>query len=412
MPDLIINNVTYLDLASGEAVPGSGVRIADRRIVEVAKGRRISGSAPELDGEARTLMPGLIDAHTHAAITTLDMATLTHRRATRIGVEAKQNLEAMLRRGFTTVRDAGGLDRGIAEALEARQIIGPRVFRSGRFISQTGGHGDFEQPHPNPHLCACHIASNWLSHVADGADAVRRAVREELKDGADQIKVMASGGVSSPTDSVEMTQYTKEELRAAVVEAASRGTYVLTHAFVPESIIRAVRAGVRSIEHGNLLDAATAREMKEHDAFLVPTLVTFEQLALVGEQWKYPAESIEKLRHVLDEGARAVQFALDADVKVGFGSDLMGEAHPAQGRELLLRARIQTPLDVLRSATLINAELLNREGELGVVEVGALADLLLVDGDPLSDLSLLADPNRDAIDLIMRDGEVVHSAIH
>ncbi|KUL58725.1 MULTISPECIES: metal-dependent hydrolase family protein [unclassified Streptomyces] len=410
MSELIIKAATLLDLESGELVPGSSVRVSGERIVQVAPGRRITGDAPVLDAAGRTLMPGLIDAHVHAAVTTLDMPAMARRPSSRIGIEAAGLLEGMLRRGFTTVRDAGGLDRGVAEALDAGLIEGPRVFRSGRVISQTGGHGDFTPASDEPRLCACHIHSDWFAQVADGADAVRRAVREELKNGAHQIKIMASGGISSPTDPLDMVQYTAEEIRAAVTEAEARHTYVLAHAFTPEAIIQAVTAGVRSIEHGNLLDAAAARVMAEHGAFLVPTLVTLEQLAEVGRRWHYPQQSIDKLQHVLSEGEKAVHLALDAGVRVGFGTDLLGEAHPEQSRELLLRARVQSPLDVLRSATAVNAELLGRTGELGAVAPGALADLLLVAGNPLEDLSPLADSGA-GIDLVMRGGEVVSSRI-
>lgn len=409
MTGLIIHEANLLDLESGETTPHSSVCVEGDRVVEVRPGGRISADLPALDAEGRTLMPGLIDAHVHAAITTLDMAALTRRRPTRVGIEAKGILERMLRRGFTTVRDAGGLDRGIADAIDAGQIRGPRVFRSGRFISQTGGHGDFEPSTGRSDLCACHVLSDAYSHVADGADAVRRAVREELKDGAHQIKVMASGGVSSPTDPVDMVQYTSEELRAAVVEARSRGTYVLAHAFVPDAIVQAVLAGVRSIEHGNLLDAATARVMAEHEAFLVPTLTVFEQLGVVGRQSGYPEHSLEKLEAVRTAGIDAVRLALDAGVRVGFGTDGIGETHPAQSRELLLRAEAQSALDVLRSATLVNADLLNRTGELGVVAPGAYADLLLLAGNPLEDLSVLVEPDGAGIDLVVRNGEVVHS---
>ncbi|MGY0489475.1 amidohydrolase family protein [Streptomyces sp. WG-D5] len=408
MSELIVRNAVLLDMESGESQPASSVRVSGERIVEVAPGRRLTGDAPVLDAGGRTLMPGLIDAHVHAAVSTLDMPVMARRPATHIGIQAAGLLEAMLRRGFTTVRDAGGLDRGVTDALDAGLFNGPRVFRSGRVISQTGGHGDFAPASNDPHLCACHISSTWFAHVADGSDAVRRAVREELKGGAHQIKIMASGGLSSPTDPVDMVQYTPEEIRAATTEAAARGSYVMAHAFAPDAIVQAVTAGVRSIEHGLLLDAASAQVMAEHGAFLVPTLVVVEQLAEVGRRWGYPAESLDKVRAVLTSGAEAISVALDAGVRVGFGTDLLGESHPAQSREFLLRAEIQSPLDVLRSATIVNAELLGHAHELGRIAPGALADLLLVSGDPLHDLSLLADDGA-GIDLVMRGGEVVLS---
>ena len=408
MTALLLRNAALLDVAAGELVGGSSVRVENDRIVDVGLGTALSASddVPVIDCDGRTLMPGLIDAHVHAALTTLDLAALAHRPATRMGIEAKAVLEGMLRRGFTTVRDAGGLDRGLQESLDAGLIDGPRVFRSGRVLSQTGGHGDTTPVSNEPHLCACHIETTGFAHIADGVDAVRRAVREELKGGAHQIKIMAGGGVATPTDPIDMIQYTGEEIRAAVVEAASRRTYAFAHAYVPDAIVQAVHAGVRSIEHGNLLDAAAAQEMAAHGTFLVPTLVVYEQIAEVGRRWGFPPASLAKLDDVRAAGLRAVELALDAGVRVGFGTDLLGETHPAQSRELLLRSQVQSPADVLRSATVVNADLLGRSGELGVLAPGAYADLLLVDGDPLTDIDVLARTD-ECLQLVMRAGAVV-----
>jgi imidazolonepropionase-like amidohydrolase len=408
MTDLLLHNATLLDLALGAALEGSSVRVEGDRIVEVATGRKLKTptDVPTIDCGGGTLMPGLIDAHVHAAITTLDLAALAHRPASRVGIEAKSVLEGMLRRGFTTVRDAGGLDRGLQQALQAGLVQGPRVFRSGRVLSQTGGHGDTNPAENEPHLCACHIQSTSFAHIADGPDAVRRAVREELKAGADQIKIMAGGGVATPTDPVDAVQYTRAEIRAAVEEASARRTYAFAHAYVPDAITQAVRAGVRSIEHGNLLDRASAAVMAKHHCFLVPTLVIYEQLAALGRQWGFPEASLAKLGSVGSAGKDAIVLALNAGVQVGFGTDLLGETHAAQARELLLRTDVQSPLEVLRSATLVNADLLGRKGVLGVIAPGAYADLLLVDGDPLTNLELLTRPET-SLSLILRAGEVV-----
>ena len=408
MTTLLITDATLLDLEAGTLHAGSSVRVDGDRIVEVAPGRTLTPThgpaARRIDARGATVMPGLIDAHVHAILTTLDLGALAHRPATRLGIEAKEVLEGMLRRGFTTVRDAGGLDRGIAEALDAGLVRGPRVFRSGRVLSQTGGHGDTHPPTDDPHLCAGDVVSTLFAHIADGPDAVRRAVREELKGGAHQVKVMAGGGVATPSDPIDMVQYTSEEIRAAVQEAASRRTYAFAHAYVPDAIVQAVEAGVRSIEHGNLLDERAAVVMAQHGTFLVPTLVVYEQIAALGSQWGFPADSLAKLDQVQAAGKRAIRLALDAGVRVGFGTDLLGETHPAQARELLLRADVQTPVDVLRSATLVNADLLGRTGELGVIAPGATADLLLVDGNPLEDLAVLARPEGPW--LVVRGGEV------
>ncbi len=411
MTDVLIEGADLLDLGSGQVHPATSVRVEADRIVEVSEsGVRLD--APDhvvrLDAGGRTLLPGFIDAHVHAAITTMDLAAMGRRSPTRIGIEAKAILERMLRRGFTTVRDAGGLDAGLKEAVEAGLISGPRVFRSGRVLSQTGGHGDTSPPNPGSelHLCACSIHTTGFAHVADGPDAVRRAVREELKSGADQIKVMAGGGVATPSDPIDMVQYTEPEIRAAVEEAAKRRTYAFAHAYVPDAIIQAVRAGVRSIEHGNLLDAEAAAVMAEHDCYLVPTLVVYDQIAEFGRQLNFPAASMAKLDAVLTAGLDAIDTAVNAGVRIGFGTDLLGETHDAESKEFQLRAQVQSPLDVLRSATVVNAELLGRTGEIGIVAPGASADLLLVDGDPLADISLTGGQG-DHLDLIIRAGEII-----
>jgi imidazolonepropionase-like amidohydrolase len=413
MPDLIIKNAKLLDTHAGELRPGASLRIEQDKIVEVGEnGRELSARADVvvLDAEGRTLMPGLIDAHVHPAITTLDLASMVHRQASWIAIETKFILEGMLRRGFTTVRDAGGLDAGIPIAIERGLIRGPRIFRSGRVLSQTGGHGDLEPVSVHPRLCACSIRTSAFSHIADGVDAVRRAAREELKGGAQQIKIMAGGGVATPSDPIDMTQYTEEEIRAAVEEAKARRTYAFAHAYIPESIQRAVQAGVRSIEHGNLIDEASASLMAERGCYLVPTLVTYDQIAQFGKTHKFPEASLRKLQDVLYAGVGAIEKALRAGVKVGFGTDLLGETHPAQSKEFALRAQIQGNADILRSATVINADLLQQSGRLGVLEPGGFADLLLVKGNPLKDLGVLSGQGEH-IDLIVCGGEISKNAL-
>jgi imidazolonepropionase-like amidohydrolase len=413
MPGLIVKNAKLLDTAAAELRPGASLRIEGDKIVEVAEdGRELAAGADVvvLDAAGRTMMPGLIDAHVHPSLTTVDLAALVRRQASWIAIETKFILEGMLRRGFTTVRDAGGLDAGIAHAIERRLIKAPRVFRSGRVLSQTGGHGDLEPVGEHPRLCACAIRTTAFSHIADGVDAVRRAVREELKGGAQQIKVMAGGGVATLSDPIDMVQYTEEEIRAAVEEAKARRTYVFAHAYIPEAIQHAVRAGVRSIEHGNLIDDASARLMAERGCYLVPTLVTYDQIAESGKALNFPEASLRKLQEVLHAGASAIRIALRAGVKVGFGTDLLGETHQAQSKEFALRAQIQSNADVLRSATIVNAELLQRSDLLGVLKPGAFGDLLLVDGDPLEDLGVLAGQG-DRLDVIVRGGIICKNAL-
>jgi imidazolonepropionase-like amidohydrolase len=295
----------------------------------------------------------------------------------------------MLQRGFTTVRDAGGADWGLAQAVEAGLVAGPRLFFSGRVLSQTGGHGDFRPRAEPSSLCACQVHSSYFSHVADGVDAVRTAAREELRRGAHQVKIMASGGVASPTDPIWNLQYSEGEMAAIVEEARGWRTYAMAHAYTPDAIARAVRAGVRTIEHGNLIDAASAALVKERGAYLVPTLVTYFMIQEFGRALRFPEASLRKVNDVLDAGLASLEIAKRAGVPMGFGTDLLGETHEHQSREFGIRAKVLAPAEILRSATLVNAEILGRPGELGVVAPGALADLLVVDGNPLADVSIL-----------------------
>ena len=300
------------------------------------------------------------------------------------------------------MRDAGGLDRGIAEALDVGLIRGPRVLRSGRVLSQTGGHGDTIPSSNDPHLCAGQIASTSFAHIADGPDAVRRAAREELKGGADQIKVMAGGGVATPTDPIDMV-HTFEEIRAAV-EEARRGAP--TPSRTPTSPTPSSRrSGPESGPSSTATSWTRRRASWPNKTFLVPTLVVYEQIAALGRQWGFPAESLAKLDPCARAGERAVRIAVDAGVRLGFGTDLL-ETQPAQNREFALRGAAQPPLEVLQSATVINAELLGRAGDLGTLQPGSAADVLLVNGNPLADLSVLVEHETN-MRLVIRAGEII-----
>ena len=405
MADTVFQNAKLLDTRAGELRSGA-VRVEGDRIVEVSDGPIRHAGVREIDLRGRVLMPGLIDAHVHAVITTMNLAAMQNRPSTLVALEARRVLEAMLQRGFTSVRDAGGADWGLAEAVERGLIRGPRLFHSGRVLSQTGGHGDFRGRGDDDRLCACQIHSSGFAHVADGVDAVRKAAREELRRGATQVKIMASGGVASPSDPIWNLQYSPEEMRAIVEEARSWRTYAMAHAYTPAAVSRAVEAGVRTIEHGNLIDAATAELMLRCDAFLVPTLVTYYAIDELGRALGFPPVSQKKVKDVLDAGLRSVEIARTAGVSLGLGTDLLGETHDQQSRELLIRGEVEPPADVLRSATVENARILGREGELGEIVPGALADLLVVDGDPLADLGVLQDQGKN-LPFVMKGGEAL-----
>lgn len=400
----VIVNARVLDVDAGEYRVGASVLIEDGRVREIGPSVADPG-AQRLDARDRVVMPGLLDGHVHPMIASMDLGSLSHVPPTLLAQHARAELEAMLRRGFTTVRDACGGDRGLVRATELGLIRGPRLLVAGRALSQTGGHGDARPAHGG---CSCSAGPSPFSRVADGADEVRRAAREELRSGADHLKVMASGGVASPADEVGDRQYTVAEMSAAVEEAQARGTYVLAHAYGPTAVAQAVRAGCRSIEHGNLIDRPTAELMAAQGAYLVPTLVTYEKIRDLGPSLGMPPEQVRKVADVIDQGLEAVSIARAAGVRVGLGTDLLGPAQQHQAEELAIRARGDTPLDVIRSATTDNAELFGLAGQVGTLAPGAHADVLIVDGDPLADARVLAD--SDAIELVMLGGEIVRGS--
>lgn len=354
-----------------------------------------------IDCGGRSLLPGFIDAHFHAYAARVDIPYAETLPITYLAHHAAIMLGAALRRGFTTIRDAGGADWGLWRAAEDGMFASPRIFYAGKAISQTGGHGDSRAQHAEP--CGCRYVAN-LSQVADGVDEMRRVVREAFRRGAHHIKLFVGGGVISPTDPIDMKQYSNDEIRVAVEEADARGSYVMAHAYVPKAIIPAVRAGVRSIEHGNLLDGEAAQAMAECGAFLVPTLIIYDALASEGPRFGLPEVSRRKLTEVVAHGGEAIRLARAAGVRIGFGTDLLGQLHGHQSHEFRLRGAIETPIAVLRSATSENAALIGQTGRLGTIAAGAFGDLVLVDGDPLDDLSALwaTEPR-----LVVKNGAIV-----
>ena len=393
------------DGAGDALIEGVEVLVDGDRIAEVSDVPIRSGTAEVIDLQGRTLMPGLIDAHFHALAVSPDLAVIEHMPASLLAQHARRHLEAALQRGFTSVRDAGGADYGLARAIDAGLIAGPRLFYSGHALTQTGGHGDFRSYESGPEICLCGQGGRRFSIVADGLAEVRRAAREELRRGATQIKIMASGGVASPSDPIRNLQYSEEEIRAIVWEAHSWGVYVMAHVYTPEAIRRCLEFGVRSIEHGNLIDAETAAFAADRGAFVVPTLATYESLARRGAALGFPRVSLDKLGAVSDAGVASLDLLRSAGVKIGFGTDLLGAMHEDQLTEFEIRARVLPNIEILRQATSLNAELLNRPGELGTVAPGALADLIVIDGDPIADIGALSGQGERII-LVMKGGRI------
>ncbi len=412
MTRTLIRNCRVFDGTSHVLKSNTDVLVEGNRIAAVESVPDVPENCVVLDGRGATLMPGLIDAHVHVYSPFIDERKCADLPPTLMAIHAARRLRSMLDRGFTTVRDVAGGDFGIKQALEEGLIPGPRLFISGRALSTTGGHGD------NRKLTASLEASysdsgnglSMVTRVADGVSEVQKAVRDELRKGADHIKLLVSGGVGSPYDPLESVQYTEDEITAAVQEAHAWGKYVCAHSYTAQSTERAVRCGVRCIEHGNLIDSETATLMAEQGAYIDPTLVCYEESALRGAELGLTAVILEKLKRVNEAGISMLGICHDAGVKIGLGTDLMGELIDAQSREFSIRAQVLRNGDILRSATSVNAEILQKMGELGVVVPGALADLIVVDGNPLEDISLLEDPESRLL-LIMKDGSIYKSRL-
>ena len=404
----IFDNSVIFDGFNEELIEGFSIVVEGSHIKEVTAESVSIPHAQRIDCAGRTLMPGLIDAHVHAYTPTFSFYNNDRIPASLMANHAAVILDGMLKRGFTSVRDAGGADQGLWLAIEQGLIKGPRLFYSGKAISQTGGHGDMRSADA-AEPCGCSNYSGSISMVADGPDEVRKAVREELRKGACQIKLFASGGVTSPSDPTWMNQYTEEEIRIAVYEASTRRSYVMAHCLTEEAIERCIEYGVRSIEHGIGIGDDTAKLIAEKGAFVVPTLSVARVLTQSGPKLSLPPASLDKIQGLYENYLSAIEACTRAGVKIGLGSDLLGhEYHPLQGGELALRGEVSPAIDVLRSATSVNAELLQQEGKLGCISPGAYADLIVLNGNPLDDLTLFQNPEKN-ISVVMKGGAFIRN---
>jgi imidazolonepropionase-like amidohydrolase len=400
---VLFRNAKLLDPTKAELEAGVSVLVEDARIREVSPRAIRAAGAAVVDVGGRTLMPGLIDCHVHVFLPEVSIRALEAVPLTLLTARAAPLMRAMLDRGFTTVRDTGGADWGIREAVERGYLVGPRLFIAGRAIGQTSGHSDSRRRTDLGGACPTENAMVFTHAIADGVTEVRRAVREQLRQGADHIKIMVSGGVASPYDPLDSLQYSTDEIRAAVEEAAAFKRYVCAHSYPANAIARAVECGVRVIEHGNLIDAPTAKLMAKEGAFLVPTLVAYDAINRHAAQFGMGPESLEKNKLVLAAGLRSLELAKRAGVRMAYGSDLLGQLQPDQSKEFLLRAEALSPQEIIHSATVVGAELLGRAGKLGVIASGAFADLLVVDGNPLKDLGVFQDQGA-RIPVVMQAG--------
>jgi imidazolonepropionase-like amidohydrolase len=403
--DLVLKNALLFDGVNETLIEDAGITIEDGVIQEVRAGAPGPKNAGAIDLQGRFVMPGLLDLHFHAYSVSFDLLKLQRMPKPLLVSHANRLLEGALQRGFTTVRDPGGGEVGLALAIEAGLVEGPRFFFGGKALSQTGGHGDARHPH-HADLCHCRF-SDAISQVVDGEDEVRKACREELRKGADHIKIFISGGVTSSSDPIWMSQFSDAEVRAAVQEASSRRKYVAAHCLTDEGARRCVQHGIRSIEHGFNITKETARLIAQSGTtYVVPTLAVLLQLREHTRELGLSAQSIAKVAGAQEAALEGIRNCAAAGVKLGLGTDLFGpEYHALQSREIELRCALQAPIDVLRSATSINAEIIQRSGELGTLAPGAHADLIALNDNPLKNPKIFAQPG--AMPLIVKGGRVV-----
>lgn len=410
MSRVCFTNLRLLDPAEGCLKDGLSVLMEGDRFVDVASAPPPS-DAEVIDLGGRVMMPGLIDCHVHVTSIRTQWANKSymHLMPSYVAAATWSRMKKMLMRGFTTARDVGGADSGHRDAVAEGRVIGPRLFVCGRSLSQTGGHGDqrtrVDHPYPDEwsHLVP---GTTGMKRIVDGVAEMRRGVRDEIRLGADHIKLQVGGGVGSPADPIHFVQFSMDELRAAVEEAANAHTYVACHSYTAKAVRRAVEAGIRTIEHANFLDEETAALMVEKGAIMVPTLVAYEATMKHGAKQGYPAENLKKNERVLAVGTKSLEIARAAGVPMAFGTDLIGELDGYQNDEFEIRSRVLTNAEIIHAATIMGAVVVRREGELGVIAPGAYADALVLDGNPLEDIGLLASAGKD-FRMILAAGRMV-----
>jgi imidazolonepropionase-like amidohydrolase len=415
----LFQNVRIFDGKSAALSAPSNVLVRGNTIERISVSPiTVDPNANVIAANGRVLMPGLIDAHWHAFMAATPQPLLMTADASYLHLLAARQAEATLMRGFTTVRDLGGPVFGLKRAVDEGVMIGPRIYPSGAFISQTSGHGDFRFSFEVPRTLGgplSHSEVEGVAAIADSPDEVRLRAREQLRGGASQIKLMAGGGVNSPLNPIESTQYTEAEIRAAVEAAENWGTYVTVHAYTPRAIRQAIAAGVKVIEHGHLIDEPTAKLLADKGIWWSLQPLTRDEAVFA----RMDPVSQRKALAVWAGTENAYKLAKKYKVKTAFGADILFDAVAAsrQGAELTKLVRWYTPAEALKMATADNGELMALSGfinpypgKLGVVQEGALADLLLVDGNPLENIKLIEDPDKN-FPVIMKDGRIYKNAL-
>ena len=416
----IINNVKIFNGKDEKTITGN-VLIEDNLIKKISVTPIASDRSSNtliIDGKGKFLMPGLIDAHSHVMMESIPMSTIMMSDMGYINLFAAHSAEKQLLRGFTTVRDLGGASMSLKQAIDGNLIKGPRIYPSGATISQTGGHGDFGLPTDIPRDgTLSYFERGGMSIVADGADKILMRSREQLRNGASQIKLMAGGGVASNYDPLDVSQYTEDEFKAAVSAAENWGTYVTVHAYTPKAIKSAINAGVKCIEHGQLADEATVKMIADNDIWWCMQPFLDDEDAI-----PFPAGSINKQKQIaMTNGTdNAYKLAKKYKVKLAWGTDCLFDAKLAsrQGAQLSKMTKWFTPFEVLKMATATNGELLKLSGPrnpyphtLGTIEEGAYADLILVDGNPIDNIKLIENPENN-FKIIMKDGIIYKNTLN
>lgn len=410
MARTVFRNAAVFDGHQAHRLENHSVVVEDGVIVELKSGDASVASDQVIDVGGLTLMPGLIDLHTHPCLTHVVAAEAVVTRTEIVALSAAQSMHRSLMSGFTTLRDAGGTDGIYLKALKAGLIEGPRLYPSGRFITMTGGHGDMRDPDMRYGPACCGLLQDRFVSIADGPEEVRKAVREEIRSGATQIKIFVSGGVMSPTGRLDQLQYTEAEIRAAVETAEASFSYVMAHCHPDNAIRRAAECGVRTIEHCSFIKEDTAALLVKLGTYAVPTLAVAHGLMKHAATLGLRQANIDKMKGAFDPILGSMEVLKRAGVKVGLGTDVSGQLAPMQTTEFTLRHEVFSSHEILVSGTSMAAEIL-RDPKLGVVAPGAHADLIVVDGDPLKDVRIL-DHSGGTVPLVMKAGHIHKNLLH
>ena len=411
MAQLLFRNFQLLEPEVGELQGGHELLVEGDKVVEVSGKPIKQQGADVIDCGGRTMMPGLIDSHVHVILSEVNIGYLESIPLTLMTARAARLMLGMINRGFTSVRDTGGADWGIKAAVDAGDIPGPRLFIAGAAIGPTGGHSDPRKRTDFGMRCHCCNAMRFGMRQSDGVSEVLKSVREQMRQGADHIKIMMSGGVASPYDPLDSLQFSPQEVAAAVQEATAFGRYVCAHAYTPEAMTRAAHGGVRVIEHGNLIDEPTAKLMAEKGMFMVANLVAYYAMRERAAEYGMTGDMLAKNDLVIDGGLRSLEICKRAGVPVGYGTDLLGALQVEESREFLIRSEVLSPLEIIRSATTVGARIVRQEGKIGTLKAGAYADLILIDGDPLKDLGLFQEQGKH-LAAIMKGGKFHKNALN